>query len=82
MIGPDRRGNDESPDTGEVTRIVTLEDSGTKRLEVRRSGRIRIATTHGNPTAAGYKCERTHAGSTDSHEVNGAFIRGVEQGHY
>jgi hypothetical protein len=82
MIGPDGRRNDKGSDAGEVTRIVTLEDPGSERLEVRGSGWIRVTATHGNPSAAGYKCERTHASSTDSHEVNGALIRGVEQGHY
>ena len=81
MPGGDGGGDHDGPDTGEVGRVVTLRDPNPQGGQVGGTGGIRIAATHGNPTATRDECERTHPGSADSHEVDSALIRGVEQGH-
>jgi hypothetical protein len=81
MVRADCRRDDQRANLGEVSRIVTRQHLGTQGRQVGRTCWIRIAPAYGNPAATGDEGERTHAGSTDSHEVNGALIRGVEQGH-
>ena len=63
----------------EVRRVVPCATANPKRGQIGRTGGIDIAAAHGNPAAAGDQCQRTHPGSADSHEVDGARIRGVKQ---
>jgi hypothetical protein len=67
--------------TGKVCRVMTLEDADAEGAQIGCATRIHVTPTHGNPSAASDEGERTHARSTDSYEVNGALIRGVEQVH-
>ena len=81
MPGGDRGGDHDGPDSGEVSRVMTLRDPNPKGGQVGGTGGIHIAATHGNPTTTRDECQRTHPGSADSHEVNSARIRGVKQSH-
>jgi hypothetical protein len=81
MIGWHRRGHHYRAYTRQVSRIVTLSDTNAESSEIRCSGKVHVTASHGNPSAEGDQCQGTHPCAADSHEVDTAFIRGVEQGH-
>jgi hypothetical protein len=74
-------GHHQGTNPFEVSRIVTFCNADSEGRQICRARWVHVAATHRNSAAAGNQCERTHSRSTDSHEVNGALIRGVEQGH-
>ena len=77
----DSGGYDHGSDPGQVTRVMPLGDPDAQGGQIGGAGGVSIASTHGNSTATGDECEGAHPGSADSHEVDSALIRGVEQSH-
>jgi hypothetical protein len=66
----------------DVTGIVSLEDRRPELGNIRRTGQIPVASADRNASVAGDERQSTHAGTTNSHEVDRARIRGVEEIHH
>ena len=75
------RGDHDRARGGQVSRVVPERDRHSQRRQVRCAGGVHVATAHGNAATVRDECERTHPGPADSHEVDSALIRGVEQCH-
>jgi hypothetical protein len=81
VVRGDRRRHHDGSRPLDVFRIVAGEDVGAECRHIGGTARIGVTAGDRNPSAARHKRQSAHAGTTDTHKMDGTRIAGVEQIH-